>query len=61
MRLLLLVRAYQVNGHMKAKLDPLGLEEREVITEDPTPGLLRSKLILFELFSVSPSPLPSLR
>jgi 2-oxoglutarate dehydrogenase E1 component len=28
MRLLLLVRAYQVNGHMKAKLDPLGLEER---------------------------------
>ncbi|MQM10934.1 hypothetical protein Taro_043832 [Colocasia esculenta] len=30
MRLLLLVRAYQVNGHMKAKLDPLGLEEREV-------------------------------
>uniref|UniRef100_A0A1D1YN04 2-oxoglutarate dehydrogenase, mitochondrial n=2 Tax=Anthurium amnicola TaxID=1678845 RepID=A0A1D1YN04_9ARAE len=30
MRLLLLVRAYQVNGHMKAKLDPLGLEERQV-------------------------------
>lgn len=30
MRLLLLVRAYQVNGHMKAKLDPLGLEEREI-------------------------------
>ncbi|PHT54347.1 2-oxoglutarate dehydrogenase, mitochondrial [Capsicum baccatum] len=30
MNLLLLVRAYQVNGHMKAKLDPLGLEEREV-------------------------------
>ncbi|XP_008794897.1 2-oxoglutarate dehydrogenase, mitochondrial-like [Phoenix dactylifera] len=29
MRLLLLVRAYQVNGHMKAKLDPLGLEERQ--------------------------------
>lgn len=27
MQLLLLVRAYQVNGHMKAKLDPLGLEE----------------------------------
>eukprot|EP00897_Mesotaenium_endlicherianum_P004573 jgi/Mesen1/4143/ME000218S03262 len=32
MRLLLLVRAYQVNGHMKAKLDPLGLDER------PPPG-----------------------
>ncbi|KAE8691913.1 2-oxoglutarate dehydrogenase, E1 component isoform 3 [Hibiscus syriacus] len=30
MRLLLLVRAYQVNGHMKAKLDPLSLEEREI-------------------------------
>ncbi|XP_068637184.1 uncharacterized protein [Aristolochia californica] len=30
MRLLLLVRAYQVNGHMKAKLDPLGLEQREI-------------------------------
>ncbi|CAA6654909.1 unnamed protein product [Spirodela intermedia] len=30
MRLLLLVRAYQVNGHMKARLDPLGLEVREV-------------------------------
>lgn len=29
MNLLLLVRAYQVNGHMKAKLDPLGLEERK--------------------------------
>ncbi|CAM6088249.1 unnamed protein product [Calypogeia fissa] len=28
MRLLLLVRAYQVNGHMKAKLDPLGLDDR---------------------------------
>ncbi|XP_050208860.1 uncharacterized protein LOC126659602 [Mercurialis annua] len=27
MRLVLLVRAYQVRGHMKAKLDPLGLEE----------------------------------
>ncbi|CAN8251494.1 unnamed protein product [Cochlearia groenlandica] len=37
MRLLLLVRAYQVNGHMKAKLDPLGLEERE-IPEDLMPG-----------------------
>ncbi|KAF9592849.1 hypothetical protein IFM89_017814 [Coptis chinensis] len=34
MRLLLLERAYQVNGHMKAKLDPLGLEER-VIPENP--------------------------
>ncbi|PKI62089.1 hypothetical protein CRG98_017462 [Punica granatum] len=33
MRLLLLVRAYQVNGHMKAKLDPLGLEEREIPDE----------------------------
>uniref|UniRef100_A0A7N0SV57 2-oxoglutarate dehydrogenase, mitochondrial n=2 Tax=Kalanchoe fedtschenkoi TaxID=63787 RepID=A0A7N0SV57_KALFE len=30
MRLMLLVRAYQVNGHMKANLDPLGLEERKV-------------------------------
>ncbi|KAH9603701.1 hypothetical protein KSS87_007452 [Heliosperma pusillum] len=30
MRLLLLVRSYQVNGHFKAKLDPLGLEERPV-------------------------------
>lgn len=28
MRLLLLVRAYQVNGHMKAKLDPLNLDVR---------------------------------
>jgi len=38
MRLLLLVRAYQVNGHMKAKLDPLNLEERE-IPEDLDPAL----------------------
>ncbi|PKI65780.1 hypothetical protein CRG98_013852 [Punica granatum] len=38
MRLLLLVRAYQVNGHMKAKLDPLGLEQRE-IPDDLDPGL----------------------
>ncbi|KAL3338931.1 hypothetical protein AABB24_027835 [Solanum stoloniferum] len=30
MNLLLLVRAYQVNGHLKAKLDPLDLEEREI-------------------------------
>nr|GMD86094.1 2-oxoglutarate dehydrogenase, mitochondrial-like [Ipomoea batatas] len=30
MRLLLLARAYQVNGHMKAKLDPLNLEERQI-------------------------------
>ncbi|KAM7258056.1 hypothetical protein ACFE04_013797 [Oxalis oulophora] len=30
MRLLLLVRAYQVNGHMKAKLDPLELEARQI-------------------------------
>eukprot|EP01018_Ginkgo_biloba_P020795 Gb_16333 [translate_table: standard] len=30
MRLMLLVRAYQVNGHTKAKLDPLGLEQRPV-------------------------------
>eukprot|EP00850_Spirogloea_muscicola_P013952 SM000097S24805 [mRNA] locus=s97:353698:360574:- [translate_table: standard] len=28
MRLLLLVRAYQVNGHHKARLDPLGLDQR---------------------------------
>ncbi|KAK1282777.1 hypothetical protein QJS10_CPB22g00649 [Acorus calamus] len=38
MRLLLLVRAYQVNGHMKAKLDPLGLEERP-IPDDLDPAL----------------------
>ncbi|GMN57272.1 hypothetical protein TIFTF001_026374 [Ficus carica] len=37
MRLLLLVRAYQVSGHMKAKLDPLGLEERE-ISDDLDPA-----------------------
>ncbi|XP_012076079.1 2-oxoglutarate dehydrogenase, mitochondrial [Jatropha curcas] len=37
MSLLLLVRAYQVNGHMKAKLDPLDLEEREIPDElDPS-------------------------
>ncbi|KAG0494954.1 hypothetical protein HPP92_005948 [Vanilla planifolia] len=30
MQLLLLVRAYQVSGHLKARLDPLGLEERKV-------------------------------
>jgi len=30
MQLLLLVRAYQVNGHMMAKLDPLGLDDRAV-------------------------------
>ncbi|MCO5602599.1 hypothetical protein L7F22_056733 [Adiantum nelumboides] len=36
MRLLLLVRAYQVNGHMKARLDPLNLDERQVpIDLDP--------------------------
>lgn len=36
MRLLLLVRAYQVNGHMKAKLDPLNLDDREIPRElDP--------------------------
>ncbi|KAK9832587.1 hypothetical protein WJX81_001617 [Elliptochloris bilobata] len=35
-RLLLLVRAYQVNGHFKAKLDPLGLDARSVPLElDP--------------------------
>ncbi|KAK2991202.1 hypothetical protein RJ640_027174 [Escallonia rubra] len=38
MRLLLLVRSYQVNGHMKAKLDPLGLEERK-IPDDLDPAL----------------------
>ncbi|KAL9250291.1 2-oxoglutarate dehydrogenase, mitochondrial-like protein, partial [Drosera capensis] len=38
MQLLLLVRAYQVNGHMKTKLDPLGLEERQ-IPEDLNPEL----------------------
>ena len=36
MRLLLLVRAYQVNGHMKAKLDPLALDDRKIPQElDP--------------------------
>ncbi|XP_071724155.1 uncharacterized protein [Rutidosis leptorrhynchoides] len=30
MKLLLLVRAYQFHGHMKAKLDPLGLDQTEV-------------------------------
>lgn len=29
MQLLLLVRAYQINGHMKARIDPLNLEERK--------------------------------
>ncbi|XP_004307551.1 PREDICTED: 2-oxoglutarate dehydrogenase, mitochondrial-like [Fragaria vesca subsp. vesca] len=33
MRLLLLVRAYQVSGHMKAKLDPLALQKRQVPDE----------------------------
>ncbi|KAM0026310.1 putative oxoglutarate dehydrogenase (succinyl-transferring) [Helianthus debilis subsp. tardiflorus] len=37
MKLLLLVRAYQFHGHMKAKLDPLGIEQR-VIPEDLDPG-----------------------
>ncbi|KAI4353514.1 hypothetical protein L6164_002458 [Bauhinia variegata] len=37
MRLLLLVRAYQVNGHMKSKLDPLNLGER-VIPDDLDPA-----------------------
>ncbi|KAI4351093.1 hypothetical protein L6164_005479 [Bauhinia variegata] len=37
MRLMLLVRAYQVNGHMKAKLDPLGLEQKKIPQElDPS-------------------------
>ncbi|GAA0161965.1 dehydrogenase [Lithospermum erythrorhizon] len=37
MRLLLLIRAYQVNGHMKANLDPLGQEARTVPNElDPS-------------------------
>lgn len=36
MRLLLLVRAYQVNGHMKANVDPLGLDKRKAPIElDP--------------------------
>jgi 2-oxoglutarate dehydrogenase E1 component len=36
MRLLLLVRAYQVNGHFMAKLDPLGLDQRPTPVElDP--------------------------
>ena len=33
MRLLLIVGVYQVNGHMKSKLDPLGLEERKIPDE----------------------------
>lgn len=37
MKLLLLVRAYQVIGHMKANLDPLGLEKPEIPSElDPS-------------------------
>ncbi|XP_054785340.1 uncharacterized protein LOC129291823 isoform X1 [Prosopis cineraria] len=37
MSLMLLIRAYQVNGHLKAKLDPLGLAERDIPTElDPS-------------------------
>jgi len=36
MRLMLLVRAYQVNGHLKSKLDPIGLDNREIPIElDP--------------------------
>ncbi|GJT83454.1 2-oxoglutarate dehydrogenase, mitochondrial-like protein [Tanacetum coccineum] len=38
MCLLFLVRAYQVYGHMKVKLDPLGLEQRE-IPDDLDPAL----------------------
>ncbi|KAM7254797.1 hypothetical protein ACFE04_020038 [Oxalis oulophora] len=38
MRLLVFVRAYQVNGHMKAKLDPLNLEDN-VIPDDLDPLL----------------------
>ncbi|KAM7266083.1 hypothetical protein ACFE04_019467 [Oxalis oulophora] len=38
MRLLLFDRAYQVNGHMKAKLDPLNLED-SVIPDDLDPSL----------------------
>jgi len=30
MKLMLLVTAYQVNGHLKAKLDPLGFHQRQV-------------------------------
>ena len=33
MKLLLLVRAYQVNGHFMADLDPLGLDPRPAPTE----------------------------
>jgi 2-oxoglutarate dehydrogenase E1 component len=36
MRLLLMVRAFQVMGHYSAQLDPLGLDERPKIKElDP--------------------------
>ncbi|KAG6383476.1 hypothetical protein SASPL_115243 [Salvia splendens] len=38
MRLLLLVRSYQVYGHLKAMIDPLGLEERS-IPDDLDPAL----------------------
>ncbi|GKG38967.1 hypothetical protein Tco_0460679, partial [Tanacetum coccineum] len=38
MRLLFIVKAYQVYGHMKVKLDPLGLEQRE-IPDDLDPAL----------------------
>lgn len=37
MRLLLLVRAYQVIGHMKAKIDPLNMDHQELPSElDPS-------------------------
>jgi 2-oxoglutarate dehydrogenase E1 component len=36
MRVLMLIRAYQVSGHMKARLDPLNLDIRAVPAElDP--------------------------
>lgn len=36
LRVLMMVRAYQVNGHVKSKLDPLGLENRAAPPElDP--------------------------
>jgi len=33
MRLMLLVRAYQVNGHMRSNLDPIGLDKRPRVIE----------------------------
>ncbi|KAM7278716.1 hypothetical protein ACFE04_005850 [Oxalis oulophora] len=48
MRLLLFVRAYQVNGHMKAKLDPLNLEDR-VIPDDLILRFMALRMLIWKL------------